>query len=163
MNLEAFKATRRICADVQEELGFDIGEELPEGLIYADSAYILDNGDQADEGKRYYLNIYHGEWLSDDLAKLERMLWSEYWLGESCPPTYRLDRPNFDQAVLGYCDANEIEAEPARIDRLWQKCMGMAAYEASRHIAAEFRADLARRYSKRIASVEAVCAGQFSA
>jgi len=164
MELAAFKATRRACADIEEELGFDLGG-LPGGFIYADSAYICDHEAQADEGKRYYLNVWHDEWLSDDLEKLERILWAEYWLTEcGRDSAFRLDQFNFHQLVLGMADARNIaEVDLDQLaDRLFAKGESdpLAAYQ---QIADNFRPIMERRYRKAQASVEMVCAGAFSA
>lgn len=101
-----FQATKREVDDVGNALDFDYGDGIIHpGFIYADSYYIeklTDNPRGA-----FYLLIDRSDWISDDLASLERILWAQHYLPETCSPDDTLDADGtLDDFVVGMCTAH---------------------------------------------------------
>jgi hypothetical protein len=80
MTFAEFQASRRAVPDVRAEVPDETIEPGASGLIYGDGYFILDVmahwPEAARERGRYYLIVCNEEWISDDLEKLERELFS---------------------------------------------------------------------------------------
>ena len=72
-----FQATKRVVADLGVEFQ-DLSLAGVSGLIYADFCYI----ENRPEGQ-FYLIVGRGDWMSDDLASLERILDDEHYVYEA--------------------------------------------------------------------------------
>ena len=76
MTLEQFKRTRTWSSNIYQKLAVDVAEGTnPSGYIYADSFYINAG---TDSQKAYYLVIGNREFESDDLSRLETILWHNF-------------------------------------------------------------------------------------
>jgi hypothetical protein len=82
MTFEAFQATRQPCADLGARFSYDNGEgEIDSGFVYDDCCYIENNTRKPELGK-YFLCMERSDWISDDLGKLEAMLFTGHWIHE---------------------------------------------------------------------------------
>lgn len=78
MTFEEFQASRTWC----EDLGKALQDESLQGIggnLYDNSFYI---GLFSDQPRKWWLIIERGEYVSADLAQLERRLWDEFADGE---------------------------------------------------------------------------------
>src|SRR5580704_7043750 len=70
-----WQATRRHVESIGDELS---GGDEGAGFVYS-CGFIMETVNQTDQPlPRYHLIIERSEWLDDDLAKLERILWDEW-------------------------------------------------------------------------------------
>ena len=69
MTFEQFQATRRHVTDISTETGVDVGENMP-GHVYDGGLHIFDY-----TASEHQLQIMGEEWISDDIAELERRLY----------------------------------------------------------------------------------------
>lgn len=105
MNLEAFRASKRRTETICADLLIDDGEAERGGFIY-DAAKVqcyIEDSFAPDRGK-YYLLIERSNWISDDLEKLERILWAMHYAYEA-GANLNIGDGTLDDFVNGYCDA----------------------------------------------------------
>lgn len=110
LNFPAFVATRTRTETICDRFGIDDG--LPErgGFVYADGCYIEDNSAAPDAGFRskgkYYLMVDRDEYVSDDLGKLEHILFACHYVWEE--PDYLLNSEDgsLDDFIVGWFHAN---------------------------------------------------------
>jgi hypothetical protein len=77
MTFEEFQATRTDCADIGAAIGADMYRDEPvAGFLYHGGLYIEKHGSDG-----FYLLIEREDWISADLAELERKLF-EFALAE---------------------------------------------------------------------------------
>jgi hypothetical protein len=80
LTFEKFQASRTDCADIGKAISADMGfGDFPvPGFLYLDSLYIERRhdmwSDAAKERGAYHLLLERDEYISDDLAELERKL-----------------------------------------------------------------------------------------
>lgn len=113
LTFPAFQATKREVDDVGTVFGFAYSGEdrsLP-GFVYADSCYIEKLADNPRGA--FHLLIERSDWISDDLADLERILWAQHYLPETCSPDDTLDVADgtLDDFVVGMCAAHGKEVD----------------------------------------------------
>lgn len=107
LNFEDFVATKTRSEAICAAIGFDDGQPERGGFIYdAGGAYIEDNTAGTPEfmakGK-YYLLIERQDWVTDDLARLELLLWSNHYV--FCEQGVQLAGADLDKFIQGICDA----------------------------------------------------------
>lgn len=95
MTFRDFQATRT-RGDVSETYGDDTSPVT--GFNYAGGSQIAFTDDSL--GK-YHLLIERFEWVSDDLEKLERILWANH----SLESDFVLNESDLDIFIQGYCEA----------------------------------------------------------
>jgi hypothetical protein len=80
MTFEQFQASRKPCDDIGAAISADLGGPVPTtGFLYDGGLYIETRADwwteEAKERGAYYLILERDEYISDDLASLERKLY----------------------------------------------------------------------------------------
>ncbi len=116
MTFAEFVASRRRTETICADIGFDDGEIERGGFIYGGDigqCYIEDatTGFPSARRGKYYLLIERMDWISDDLAEMEKILWAEHFVYECEPPEFMLSGDDLDAFVQGHCAANNIEVD----------------------------------------------------
>jgi len=102
-----FQQSKKWSDNVHAELNGHYGDDpvIP-GFIY-DDGHIEKHDDD------YYLVIGREAWLDKDLTKLERILWSQWYLAELNDEEAHLrkDDGTLDDYIVGACDSYGIEVD----------------------------------------------------
>lgn len=128
----AFQATRTECADIGAKFSFD-EDRTVSGFVYADCCYIENNTRQPELGK-YYLLIGRGDWISDDLTKLEALLFVEHFQTEVDGQTLKEEDDSVNDYVRTYCLAHGIECDGDAFGLMFSGAESWTVAEATRLI-----------------------------
>lgn len=112
MTFPEFQKSRREVADVSAIVGFDDGRGAVPGFLYADDSCYIERLEGDPRGK-FYLLVERSDWISDDLARLENILWAEHYLSEGTEGTAMLSSADgtLDDFVLGFCAARGLTCD----------------------------------------------------
>jgi hypothetical protein len=100
MTFAQFQATRTECADIGAAIGADFGGQVS-GLLYAGQLYIEKLAENFAASGCYQLVIFNEQWVSNDLAMLERRL---YDFGRDEGYCGTLEEATREQLAFWYAD-----------------------------------------------------------
>jgi hypothetical protein len=106
LSFEQFQTSRKHVDDIQEAVGFDDDQGKRSGYVYDLGCYIEDHKDG------YYLIIERADYLSADLAELERILYRDWYVHEAAASrTLNTDDFSLDKFIQDYCPKHDIEID----------------------------------------------------
>lgn len=109
MTLEQFRSTRKE-GDVSELYGY-LGNEGDPIMGYE---YAIGSSIAKDSKGGFHLVIANADWLDDDCAKLESILWATHYLSDTAPDmplSNEGDDTTLDDFVCGICHAMNVEVD----------------------------------------------------
>lgn len=111
LTLAQFQSTRKEADDVSELYGY-LGND--EDSPVAGYEYAIGCSIAKDIKGGFHLVISNADWLDDDLAKLERILWATHYLSEAAPGMLLSDEGDdttLSDFIGGICDAMCVEID----------------------------------------------------
>src|SRR3954470_17079879 len=106
LSFEQFQTSRKHVDDIREAVGFDDDQGNRSGYVYDLGCYIEDHADG------FYLIIERSDYISADLAELERILYRDWYVHEAAASrTLNTDDSSLDKFIQDYCPKHGIEID----------------------------------------------------